>query len=266
MRFDVFTLFPGFFSSPLQESILRRARESGLLEIGVHDLREGAMDKHRTGDDYPFGGGAGMVMKAEPVAQVVSHVLKWEFAPDGMPLSAPPCPVVLMSPQGQPLSAALARELAGHGRLAILCAHYEGLDERAVQTLVTHEVSIGDYVLTGGEPAALVVMDAVSRFVPGVLGNAQSAQGDSFEDGLLEGPHYTRPATWRGLDVPPILLSGDHARIARWRREQSLRRTLERRPELLAELLESAQLSKADRLFLKEITDSSSGDEPESES
>jgi tRNA (guanine37-N1)-methyltransferase len=248
MRFDVFTLFPGFFASPLEASILGRARAAGLLEVFLHDIRDGARDKHRNCDDYPFGGGAGMVMKAEPLAQVLSAVLKWEFGPDEAPAN-PPCPIVLMSPQGRTLDAALAREWAQFPRIALVCAHYEGLDERAVQTLVTHEVSIGDYVLTGGEAPALVVMEAVSRFVPGVLGNAESAGGDSFEGGLLEGPHYTRPAVWRGMDVPPVLIGGDHGKVARWRRAQALLRTRERRPDLWEKL----ELSAPDRKALLEF-------------
>ena len=246
MRFDVFSLFPEFFASPLDSSILKRAQASGVLQVRVHDIRDGALDKHRNADDYPFGGGAGMVMKAEPLVQALGSVLKWEFGPDEMPQD-PPCPIVLMSPQGQPLSASLARELAQFERIALVCAHYEGLDERAVG-LATHEISIGDYVLTGGEAAALVVMDAVSRFLPGVLGNEASARGDSFEDGLLEAPHYTRPAVWRGAEVPPVLISGDHAKVARWRRQQALRRTRERRPDLL----ENVELSEADRKLLGE--------------
>lgn len=255
MRFDVLTLFPEFFASPLDSSILKRARESGSLEVHVHDIRAGALDKHRSADDYPFGGGAGMVMKAEPLVQVLGAVLKWEFGPDELPQN-PPCPILLMSPQGQPLSASLARELAQFERLALVCAHYEGLDERAVE-LVTHEISIGDYVLTGGEAAALVVMDAVSRFVPGVLGNEASAGGDSFEDGLLEAPHYTRPSVWRGVEVPPVLISGDHAKVARWRRQQALVRTRARRPDLLSKL----ELSQADRKLLDEAGSAGGVDE-----
>ena len=255
MRFDVLTLFPEFFASPLDSSILKRAQSSGALEVHVHDLRAGALDKHRSADDYPFGGGAGMVMKAEPLVQVLGAVLKWEFGPDDLPQN-PPCPILLMSPQGQTLSASLGRELAQFERLALVCAHYEGLDERAVE-LVTHEISIGDYVLTGGEVAALVVMDAVSRFVPGVLGNEASAGGDSFEDGLLEAPHYTRPAIWRGIEVPPVLISGDHAKVARWRRQQALLRTRARRPDLLSKL----ELSQADRKLLDEAGSAGGVDE-----
>jgi len=180
-------------------------------------------------------------------------VLKWEFGPHELPRN-PPCPIVLMSPQGQPLSARLARELAQSSRIALVCAHYEGLDERAAE-LMTHEVSIGDYVLTGGETAALVVMDAVARFVPGVLGNEASAGGDSFEDGLLEAPHFTRPSTWRGLEVPSVLVSGDHARVARWKRQQSLVRTRARRPDLLSRV----ELSAADLKLLAEA-DAASAD------
>ena len=235
MRCDLFTLFPEFFASPLQSSILGRAQAAGMLQIATHNIRDWATDKHRRCDDYPYGGGAGMVMKAEPVAQALSAVLKWEFGPDDS-IPEPPCPILLMSPQGRPFNAKLARHFAGFEHLAIVCAHYEGLDERAVQTLITDEISIGDYVLTGGEAAALVVIDAIARFVPEVLGNELSAGSDSFENGMLEAPHYTRPANWRGQEVPDVLLSGNHAEIAAWRARQSLQRTTQRRPDLLGEL------------------------------
>ncbi len=234
MRCDLFTLFPEFFDSPLQSSILGRAQAAGALQIEAHNIRDWAADKHRRCDDYPYGGGAGMVMKAEPVAQALSSVLKWEFGP-GDSVPKPPCPILLMSPQGRPFSAKLARHFAGFEHLAIVCAHYEGLDERAVQTLITEEISIGDYVLTGGEAAALVVIDAIARFVPEVLGNELSAGSDSFENGMLEAPHYTRPAVWRGQEVPEILLSGNHGKIAAWRAQESLRRTTQRRPDLLGD-------------------------------
>ena len=238
MRCDLFTLFPEFFDSPLQSSILGRAQAAGTLQIEAHNIRDWATDKHRRCDDYPYGGGAGMVMKAEPVARALSAVLKWEFGPDDL-VPEPPCPILLMSPQGRPFNAKLARHFAGFERLAIVCAHYEGLDERAVQTLITEEISIGDYVLTGGEAAALVVIDAVARFVPEVLGNELSAGSDSFENGILEAPHYTRPAVWRGQEVPEVLLSGDHGKIAAWRVQQSLERTQKRRPDLLGDEIEN---------------------------
>lgn len=231
MRFDIFTLFPDFFASPFDSSILKRAQTSGAIEIGVHDIRQATTDKHRTCDDYPYGGGAGMVMKAEPVASTIENVLKFTVG-----LEAPPCPIVLMSPQGRPFTQKIAQELSELPRLALLCGHYEGIDERAVETIVTDEISIGDYVLTGGELAAVVIVDAVARLVPGVLGNDQSAISDSFSDGLLEAPHYTRPAQWRGMAVPDVLLSGNHAEVAKWRRAQSLQRTRERRPDLLDNL------------------------------
>jgi tRNA (guanine37-N1)-methyltransferase len=214
------------------------------VEVGVHDIRDGADDKHRTCDDAPYGGGAGMVMKAEPVARVVTDVLKWDVG-----VAAPPCPVILMSPQGRPLTQRIVEELSAHSQIALLCAHYEGLDERAVELLVTDEISIGDYVLTGGELAALVVVDAVSRLVPGVLGNEESAQRDSFADGLLEAPHYTRPTQWRDKAVPEVLLSGHHARIEHWRMKEGLRRTLQRRPDLL----EGRELTAAEQKTLVEI-------------
>ena len=185
-----------------------------------------------------------MVMKAEPVAQSVERVLEWEAGS-----GPPPCPIILMSPQGRTLNDRIVRELCRHPRLVLLCAHYEGLDERAVEALVTDEISIGDYVLTGGEVAALVVMDAVSRWVPGVLGNEESVAGDSFGDGLLEAPHYTRPAEWRGRGVPEVLLSGDHARIERWRRREGLRRTIHRR----LDLIHKRELSDEERLLMAEI-------------
>ncbi len=244
MRFEIFTLFPEFFVSPLDSSILKRARTAGAIELDVHDIRDAASDKHRVCDDAPFGGGAGMVMKAEPVAQSIERVLKFEVGSQEAP-----CPIILMSPQGRTLNDAIVRELAALPRLALLCAHYEGLDERAIEAIVTDEISVGDYVLTGGEAAALILMDAVSRFVPGVLGNEASAPDDSFAHGLLEAPHYTRPAEWRGREVPEVLLSGDHARIARWRQKEGLRRTIHRR----LDLIHGRELSSEERLLVAEI-------------
>ena len=258
MKFDVFTLFPEFFAGPLTSSILKRGQQAGAIEIGVHNIRDWANGKHRVCDDYPFGGGAGMVMKAGPVAAAIESVLNFNAGPlenaecgmrsaeyDGKNSAfKAPCPVILMTPQGRPFSQAIARELSEQSRLALLCGHYEGIDERAIDLLVTDEISIGDYVLTGGEAAALVVIEAVARLVPGVLGNEASPLEESFSDGLLEAPCYTRPATWRGLDVPDVLLSGHHGEAAKWKRREALKRTLQRRPDLAKTLYESREWTK----------------------
>lgn len=223
MRVDIVTLFPGFFASPLETSIVGRAVQEGHLEVVVHDLRSWARDRHRTVDDAPYGGGGGMVLKAEPVAAC------WEALGLGSGLS------IYLTADGEPLSQGLAAQLSLQPHLVLLCGHYKGVDERARQLCIDREVSIGDYVLTGGEPAALVLIDAVVRLVPGVIGDFSSAMADSFhDDGLLDGPQYTRPAQFRGRRVPEELCSGDHARVRAWRRRQALRRTFERRPELLA--------------------------------
>jgi tRNA (guanine37-N1)-methyltransferase len=242
VRFDVVTIFPGMFAPVLAESILGRAQAAELVDIRVHDLRRFTTDRHRTTDDYPYGGGVGMVMKPEPFFAAVET------------LRCPPAAacseeVVLLSPQGERLRQPLARELAGRRHLILLCGHYEGVDERVRQHLATRAISIGDYVLTGGELPAMVVMDAVARLLPGVLGAEQGAQSDSFEDGLLEYPQYTRPAEFRGWQVPEVLLSGHHEQVRRWRRKQSLRRTRELRPDLLA----AAHLTEEDRILLAEI-------------
>lgn len=223
MRFDIFTLFPEIFPPYLDESILKRARESGLLEFGLHNIRDYTTDKHRTTDDEPYGGGGGMVMKPEPIFAAVESVL-----------GAPPvCPVILLTPQGRPFTQKVAVELAAADHLALLCGRYEGVDERVRQHLVTDEISLGDFVLTGGELPALAIIDAVTRLVPGVLGDPEATQKDSHANGLLEYPHYTRPPEFRGWEVPEILRSGNHAAIEQWRRQQSLQRTQERRPDLL---------------------------------
>jgi tRNA (guanine37-N1)-methyltransferase len=239
LHFDVFTLFPAIFSGPLDESILKRARERGLLSVALHNIRDYATDKHRMTDDTPYGGGGGMVMKPEPLFAAVEAVLT----------GAADVPVILLTPQGRLFTQEVAAELARHERLALLCGRYEGVDERVREHLATDEISIGDYVLTGGELAALVVIDAVARLLPGVLGDAGATLDDSHAHGLLEGPHYTRPAVFRGWAVPEVLLSGDHGAVARWRREQALRRTLERRPDLLAR----ARLSEDDRAYLRRL-------------
>lgn len=223
MRVDVLTLFPGIFAGPLDQSILLKARDAGLLSVEVHDLREFAGGKHRVTDEPPFGGGGGMVMKPEPIFAGVES-LKERFGPGK---------VVLLSPQGERLTSALARRLAEVGHLILVCGRYEGVDQRVADHLADLEVSIGDYVLTGGELPALVLIDAVARFFPGVLGDPLASSRDSFEDGLLEAPQYTRPREFRGHTVPEVLLSGDHAAIDRWRREEALRRTRLKRPDLL---------------------------------
>ena len=242
MRVDVVTVFPGYLA-PLDLSLMGRARQRGLLDVRVHDLRTWTSDVHRTVDDSPYGGGPGMVMTPEPWRQALDAV-----APPGGPQPV----LVLPSPSGRPFTQALAAELAAQPWLVFACGRYEGIDgrvaEHAARRMQVLEVSLGDYVLAGGEVAVLVVVEAVARLLPGVLGNAASAADDSFSDGLLEGPSYTRPPVWEGLAVPPVLLSGDHAAIARWRRDEALRRTSERRPELLAALQD--RLDGRDRAVL----------------
>lgn len=239
MRFDIFTLFPEVFPAYLHASILHRAQEMDLLEVDIHNIRDWATDKHQVTDEPPYGGGGGMVMKPEPIFAAVEEVL-------GQP---PDCPVILMTPQGARLDQARAETLAQQPRLAVIAGHYEGVDERVREHLVTDELSIGDYVLTGGELPALVLVDVLTRLIPGVLGDPFAAANDSHASGLLEYPHYTRPENFRGWQVPEILRSGHHARIERWRREQALKRTLERRPDLL----ENSDLSTADEDFLESL-------------
>ena len=247
LQFEVFTLFPEVFEPYLQSSILQRARQRGVVEVRLHNIRDWTTDRHHITDDEPYGGGGGMVMKPEPIFAAVEEVL-----------GAPPRgPLILLTPQGRVFNQAMAGELASAGlqrpdrprRLGLLCGRYEGIDERVRQHLVTDEISIGDYVITGGELAALVVIDAVTRFIPGVLGDPDGALDDSHASGLLEYPHYTRPPEFRGWRAPEVLLSGDHGRIARWRREQSLLRTWRRRPDLL----QSAPLTEQDRKFLQKL-------------
>ena len=246
MHFDIFTLFPSMFAGVFAESIIKRAQEAGHVSIAIHNIRDYAEGKHRITDDAPYGGGGGMVMKPEPIFRAVEAVLGLSDDASSPP---PSTPIILLSPQGRLFTQAVARELAQHERLALICGHYEGVDERVRQFLATDEISIGDYVLSGGEIAAMVVVDAVTRLLPGVLGHPAAAAQDSHADGLLEHPHYTRPAEFRGHRVPEVLLSGHHAEIARWRRRESLRRTLERRPDLLAR----AELSPEDEAFLREL-------------
>ncbi len=241
MQFDVFTLFPGVIQPYLDSSILQRARDGNLIHVDLHNIRDWTTDRHHVTDDTPYGGGGGMVMKAPPIFDAVEAILG----------SPPGCPLIFLSPQGRPFTTAIARELALLPRIALLCGRYEGVDERVVEHLVTDQISIGDYVVTGGELPAMILIDAVSRFLPGVLGDPDGANDDSFGNGLLEYPHYTRPEDFHGWQVPPELLSGNHALIARWRREQSLRRTLKHRPDLI----DRVDLTKEDKKLLQKIKD-----------
>ncbi len=240
MRFHVLTIFPGMFDGPMSESIISRAVERQLVEINIHDIRDYTTDKHRSVDDYPYGGGYGMVMKPEPIFRAVSSVKEGARLDDGTP-------VILLTPQGTPLTQRIVEQLATYSNLLIICGRYEGVDERVRESAATCEISVGDYVLSGGELAAMVIIDAVTRLIPGAVGSIESTQNDSFSAGLLQFPQYTRPAEYDGLSVPDVLLSGNHAEIARWRRLESLRRTLERRPDLL----EGVDLTDEDRKLLE---------------
>ena len=240
MKFDIVTIFPKMVDAALSEGVVARGIASGVLDVQVHDLRDFTTDRHRSVDDVPYGGGPGMVMKPEPLMKAVAHIA----ATRGTPAA-----VVLLSPQGRTLTQAEAARLAGLGHVALLCGRYEGMDERVRELVATEELSIGDYVLSGGELPALVVVDAVSRLVPGVVGDEQSVAEESFSRGLLDYPHYTRPADVEGRRVPDVLLSGHHAEVRRWRRRAALARTLARRPELLAD----AALDEEDRKLLEEI-------------
>ena len=240
MKIDVLTLFPEMFPGVLGASMLGRAQEKGILEFYLHNIRDYSESKHKNTDDYPFGGGAGMVMMPQPIFSCLDAV-----DPDHAALR------VVLTPRGKTLTTAMARELAAEEHILLLCGHYEGIDERAMEQMDC-EISIGDYVLTGGELPAMVLIDCFSRFIPGVLGSSESAEEESFSAGLLEYPQYTRPAEYRGMTVPEVLLNGNHAHIARWRRQESFRLTWERRPELMANLDESG-LDKHDRRFLAEL-------------
>jgi tRNA (guanine37-N1)-methyltransferase len=239
LRIDVLTLFPGMFTGPMTESMLWKAQDRGLLDLRIHDIRDYALDRHRKVDDTPYGGGGGMIMRADVVARAVETLAR-----SGVP-------VILMSPQGRVFSHPVAKELASYEQIILLCGHYEGIDDRVRQLVVTDEISIGDYVLTGGELAAMVVIDATVRHIPGVLGAEDAADTDSHADGILEGPHYTRPVVFRGLTVPDVLQEGDHGRIAEWRRREGLRQTWHRRPDLLFQ----AQLTEDEKYLLATFAD-----------
>jgi tRNA (guanine37-N1)-methyltransferase len=251
MQFEVFTLLPEVFPPYLESSILQRARQRGLIDVRLHNIRDYTHDRHHTTDDTPYGGGGGMVMKPEPVFEAVESVLGTQ--PKAVP-------IILLTPQGRVFTQRLAQELSRHERIGLLCGRYEGVDERIREHLVTDEISIGDYVLTGGELPALLIIDAVSRLIPGVLGDPTGAEDDSHSMGLLEYPHYTKPSEFRGWKVPEVLLSGDHGKIEKWRREQALLRTFNKRPDML----EKAELSEKDRKFVEGLKskDSSSSRKP----
>lgn len=239
LRFDILSIFPEMFRSPFDASLLRKARDKGTIEIHLHDIRDYAEGRHRMTDDYPYGGGGGMVMKVEPVARALDAILPEREG----------ALVVLLTPQGETLRQGLVEELATWSRLVLICGHYEGVDERIRTHLADRELSIGDYVLTGGEPAAMVLVDAVARLVPGVLGNSDSPAADSFSAGILEYPQYTRPESFRGWNVPDVLLSGHHRVIEDWRRREALRRTWKRRRDLIGD----APLSEEDRKILRDL-------------
>jgi tRNA (guanine37-N1)-methyltransferase len=241
MRIDILTLFPTMFEGMLNCSIIARARQCGLVDIRLHDIRAHTHDRHHVVDDYPYGGGAGMVLKPEPIFEAAEAVTA-EVGPN--------IPIILLSPQGRLFNQAIARDLSGCSNLILICGHYEGVDERVAECLATDEISIGDYLLSGGEIAAMAVTDCVVRLLPGALGSEESLAEESHVGGLLEYPQYTRPETFRGWTVPSVLLSGDHGEIAKWRRQQSLLRTAKRRPDLL----EKAVLSKEDQKLLRKFS------------
>ena len=242
MRFHVLTIFPAMFDSPMSESIIARAVERQLVEINIHDIRDYTTDRHRSVDDYPYGGGYGMVMKPEPIFDAVSGVRASAALDDATP-------IILLTPQGEPLTQPIVERLSAHDDLVLICGRYEGVDERVRRDLATCEISVGDYVLSGGELAAMIVIDAVTRLIPGSVGSIESTQNDSFATGLLQFPQYTRPADFRGKRVPDVLLSGNHAEIAQWRKRESLRRTLHRRPDLL----DNANLTPNDQKTLDDL-------------
>jgi len=243
LRIDILTLFPQIFELPFRIGIFQRAIDNKLIDVNIHNIRDYTLDKHHIADDYPYGGGAGMVLKPEPIFRAVDIIKKKMDAGEEAPF------VISLTPRGRLFSQAIAQELSLKNHLILICGHYEGVDERVHQYLATDEISIGDYVLSGGEPAALVVVDAITRLIPGVLGSPDSLADDSHTNGLLEYPQYTRPAIFREWQVPEILLSGNHANIAEWRRRQSILRTLKRRPELL----EKVKLNSKERRYINRL-------------
>jgi tRNA (guanine37-N1)-methyltransferase len=248
MRIDIFTLFPQMFQSVLSAGLFKRATDQNLVRINIHNIRDYTHDRHHTVDDYPYGGGAGMVLKPEPIFEAVEAIKSDIRQNEGIDK----IPVILLTPQGRLFSQAIAQELAQQSHLILICGHYEGVDERVAEYLATDQISIGDYVLSGGELAAMIVAEAVTRLVPGVLGSAESTIDDSHTTGLLEYPQYTRPDAFRGWAVPEVLLSGNHAQIAKWRREQAIARTLKRRPDLL----DKAELSPEERKLVDRLQQS----------
>jgi tRNA (guanine37-N1)-methyltransferase len=250
MRFDIITIFPEMFGSVFSKGVIKRALDKGLIEVHVHNLRDFTFDKHKQIDDRPFGGGQGMVLKSESIFAAVEKIKRNEKTP-----------VYLLSPQGRKFDFRLAEELAQHPQVILICGRYEGVDERVIQYLVTGEISIGDYILTGGEPAAIVVVDGISRFIPQVVGNVESVKNDSFYEGLLEFPQYTRPRNFRGMGVPEVLFSGDHSKIESWRRKKSLEKTWLQRPDLL----ESRKLSAEEKKILEQIPTEKRGKKDESD-
>ncbi|MBI5893274.1 MAG: tRNA (guanosine(37)-N1)-methyltransferase TrmD [Deltaproteobacteria bacterium] len=242
MRYDVLTIFPDFFESPLNQTILKRAIARGLISVNVHDIRDYTLDKHRNVDDSPYGGGSGMVMAAQPIVAAAEDIRAKRGASESLK-------IILATPQGRPFEQKIARELAGFKNIMIICGRYEGIDERVIDILNPDEISIGDYVLSGGELPALVIIDAVSRYIPDVLGSETSVEMDTFSHGLLKYPQYTRPEEFMGLKAPSALLSGNHKEVERWRRRESLKRTLEKRPDLL----EKIELSEEDKIIIKEL-------------
>ena len=250
MRFDIITIFPEMFGSVFSKGVIKKALDKGLIEVHVHNLRDFTFDKHKQIDDRPFGGGQGMVLKSEPIFVAVEKIKRNEKTP-----------VYFLSPQGRKFDFRLAEELAQHPQVILICGRYEGVDERVIQYLVTGEISIGDYILTGGEPAAIVVVDGVSRFIPQVVGNEESVKNDSFYEGLLEFPQYTRPRNFTGMEVPEVLFSGDHSKIESWRRKKSLEKTWLQRPDLL----ESRKLSAEEKKILEQIPTEKRGKKDESD-
>lgn len=251
MQFDIFTLFPQMFEGVFSHSIIQRAQAMGHAEISLHNIRDYALDKHQVTDDTPYGGGGGMIMKPDPIFHAVEGVLDYEVPAEGYTVNpeAGHPPIILLSPQGRVFTQSVAQELMQYPRLMFVCGRYEGVDERVVKYLATDQISVGDYVLSGGEIPTMTIVDALIRLIPGVLGDPNATANDSHATGLLEYPHYTRPAEFKGHGIPEILTSGDHGKVDRWRREQAIRRTLADRPDLL----ETAPLTDADRKFLAEL-------------